>query len=264
MNKILVPTDFSDTANKALEFAVKLAKCFDSEIHLLNSYDVPHSGATLMISIDELLEKDSILNLTNSASKLKESHPSVKVITHSHAGPTYDVVLRFIKNNQIDLVVMGTTGAYGLKGKLFGSNTAGLIKNLKIPLMVIPHNAKLTDPNRMGISTDLKFGINDEVYDPARRIALAFGSKVSFFNITEHCAEGELCQIETDFGTDIDFVYGTDLEQGINDYLDEENIDLLVLVSEKHSLMHSIFKPSVTKTMAKHLNIPMLILVQKD
>ena len=263
MKKILVPTDFSNTADKALNYAIELAICFDSELHILNSYDVPHSGSTMIINIDDLLEKDSIKNLEQCKSELKERFPDLDIYIHSISGAADDSVIRFLKNYTIDLVVMGTTGASGIKGALFGSNTSGLIKNIQTPLLVIPNQAEKEDPSRIGISTDLKFQLDDEIYNPVREIALAFGSKVSFFNINETYKKEELESIEKDFGTEIDFVYGTDLEEGINEYLIDSNINLLVLVSEKHSLVHKIFKPSVTKTMAKNLNIPMLILSQK-
>ena len=263
MKNILVPTDFSNTADKALKYAIKLAICFDAELHLLNSYDVPHSGATMIINIDNLLEKDSNTNLELCKNEIASKFPDLKVTVHSKSGPADDSVIRFLNTKKIDLVVMGTTGASGIKGKIFGSTTSGLIKNIKTPLLVIPNQADLDDPCRIGISTDLKFKLDDEIYNPAREIALTFGSKVSFFNVNDLYKNEQLEAIEKEFGTEIDFIYGTDIEEGINEYLIDSNINLLVLVSEKHNLMHKIFKPSVTKTMAKNLNIPMLILSQK-
>lgn len=263
MKKILVPTDFSKTADLALDYAIKLAICFDAEIHLLNSYDVPHSGATIMINIDSLLEKDANESLDACVSNLKDKMPDLPIYTHAHPGAPDDAVIRFLNTHKMDLVVMGTTGASGVKGKIFGSNTSGLIKNIHVPLLVVPNQSEQVDPVRIGISTDLKFTLNDEIYNPVREIALAFGSKVSFFNVSNLYKNEQLEAIEKDFGTELDFVYGHDIEEGIIEYLEDTDINLLVLVSEKHSLVHNIFKPSMTKTMAKNLNIPMLILSQK-
>lgn len=263
MKKILVPTDFSKTADLALDYAIKLAKCFDSEIHLLHSYDVPHSGATLMVNIDSLMEKDAIENLENCLARVKEKSPDLNITTHAKSGSPDDAVIRFLKTHEMDIVIMGTTGASGIKGMIFGSNTSGLIKNIETPLLVVPNKSDQEDPVRIGISTDLKFGVNDEIYNPVREIALAFGSKVSFFNVNDLHNDQKLDAMEKDFGTDIDFVYGHDLEEGINEYLDDSDTNLLVLISEKHSLSHKIFKPSMTKTMAKNARVPMLILSQK-
>lgn len=263
MKKILVPTDFSKTADLALDYAIKIARCFNSEIHLLNSFDVPHSGSALMVNIDNLLKQDSIEELTNCLTKRKEASPDITFHTHAISGTPDDAVMRFLNTNDMDMVIMGTTGASGIKGKLFGSNTSGLIKNIKTPLLIIPEKSGQSDPARIGISTDLKFKLDDEIYNPVREIALAFGSKVSFFNVNDLHKDEQLDAIEKDFGTEIDFIYGHDLEEGITEYLEDSDLNLLVLVSEKHSLAHKIFKPSMTKTMAKNLDIPMLILYQQ-
>jgi nucleotide-binding universal stress UspA family protein len=263
MKKILVPTDFSKTANKALDYAIKIAKCFGSEIHLLNSYELPHSGATLIINIDDLLAKDSHEALEKCVSKIEINHPDIVIKTHSKSGNASDTIIRYLKIHTIDLIIMGTTGASGIKGKIFGSTTSNLIKNISTPMFVVPSKTKLEDPVRIGISTDLKFKLNDPIYNPVKKLAAAFGSRVSFFNVNDIYKKEQLDTIEKQFGNEIDFVYGHDLEEGINEYLEDSNLNLLVLISEKHSLAHKIFKPSMTKIMAKKLTVPMLILPQK-
>jgi nucleotide-binding universal stress UspA family protein len=215
-----------------------------------------------MVSIDDLIAKDSAQHLENLLEKLEASYPNLKFQTHSISGGVDDAVRHFLRSNQVDMVVMGTTGASGLKGKLFGSNASSLIQNIKTPLLVVPHNAKIKDPTRIGISTDLKIAMTDEIYNPIRKIALAFGSKINFFNVSDVYKEDQLISMEESFGMDIDFIYGHDIEESIKEYLDEVHIDILVFVAEKHSIFHKIFKPSISKTMARELEIPMLILAQ--
>ncbi|MCB9194698.1 MAG: universal stress protein [Flavobacteriales bacterium] len=262
MKKILVPTDFSGAADSAVKFALKISENFNSEVVLLNSFEVPHSGATMMVSINDLLQEESVKGLERLSSRIGEDYPSTKIKTVSLQGNLENCVEEVIKSHQIDLVVMGTTGATGIEGKLFGSNTANMIRNISAPLIVLPENADIDLPKSIAITTDFKFEVDDAIYNPVREFALGYSSKVNFINVTTSYQEADLQVIEDKFGMDVDFVYNENVEAGIKEYLEQKKVDLLVVVAEKHSIFHNIFKPSHSKMMARELNIPMMILAQ--
>lgn len=262
MNNILVPTDFSSSADIALRFALKLADRFSTKLFILNSYEIPHSGATMMVSINDLLQEESVKGLERLKERVEEDYPELEVQTISMMGALDVCVQKAIDEFNCNLVVMGTTGATGIEGKLFGSNTASMIRNISAPLIVLPHDAEINDPCKIAITTDFKFGIDDEIYNPAREFALNFGSNISFINVTTEYKEEQLDEMEKKFGMDVDFVYNENVEEGIKEYLSDKKVDLLVVVAEKHNIFHSIFKPSHSKMMARELNIPMMILAQ--
>lgn len=262
MNNILVPTDFSSAADIALRYALKIAERFNTKLYILNSYEVPHSGATMMVSINDLLQEESVKGLERLKERIGEDYPSLDIQTVSMQGSLDVCVQKSIDEFHLDLVVMGTTGASGIEGKLFGSNTASLIRNISAPLIVLPYNAEISEPNRIAISTDFKFEIDDEVYNPVRELALNYASNINFINVTTEYKEDELDAMEEKFGMDVDFVYNEDVEEGIKEYLSDKKVDLLVIVAEKHGIFHNIFKPSHSKMMARELDIPMMILAQ--
>ncbi|CAG5078807.1 universal stress protein [Parvicella tangerina] len=262
MKNILVPTDFSSAADIALRYALKLADRFNAKLYILNSYEVPHSGATMMVSINDLLQEESQKGLQRLDERLSEDYPNLDIQTISMQGGLDVCVQKSIEEFHLDLVVMGTTGASGIEGKLFGSNTASMIRNITAPLIVLPHDAEINEPCKIAVSTDFKFSIEDEIYNPAREIALNYNSDISFINVTTEYKEEELNAIEKKFGMDVDFVYNEDIEEGIKEYLSDKKVDLLVIVAEKHGIFHNIFKPSHSKMMARELDIPMMILAQ--
>ncbi|MCB9189867.1 MAG: universal stress protein [Flavobacteriales bacterium] len=262
MKNILVPTDFSSAADIALRYALKLADRFSAKLFVLNSYEVPHSGATMMVSINDLLQEESVKGLERLKDRVGEDYPGIDIQTISMMGGIDVCVQKAIDEFNLDLVVMGTTGASGIEGKLFGSNTASMIRNITAPLVVLPHDAEINDPCKIAVSTDFKFSIDDEIYNPAREFALNFSSNISFINVTTEYKEEELDAMEKKFGMDVDFVYNENIEEGIKEYLADKKVDLLVVVAEKHNIFHSIFKPSHSKMMARELNIPMMILAQ--
>ncbi len=262
MKNILVPTDFSSAADIALRYALQLASRFDAKLFILNSYEIPHSGATMMVSINDLLQEESQKGLQRLKTRLGEDYPSLDIQTLSMQGSLEGCVQKSIDEFNLDLVIMGTTGATGIEGKLFGSNTASLIRNISAPLVVLPHDAEINEPCKIGIATDFKFDVEDEIYNPVREMALNYGSSINFINVTTKFKEEELSAMEKKFGMDIDFVYNEDVEEGIREYLTDKKLDLLVIIAEKHGIFHSIFKPSHSKMMARELDIPMMILAQ--
>lgn len=262
MKNILVPTDFSSAADIALRYAIKLASRLDAKLFILNSYEVPHSGATMMVSINDLLQEESEKGLERLKNRVAEDSPNMDVQVISLQGGLDSSVQKSVEEFDLDLVIMGTTGASGIEGKLFGSNTASLIRNISAPLIVLPHDAEVSEPCKVAISTDFKFEVDDKIYDPVRELALNYGANINFINVTTEYKEDELNAMEKKFGMEIDFVYNENVEQGIQEYLANKKVDLLVIVAEKHGIFHSIFRPSHSKMMARELNIPMMILAQ--
>jgi nucleotide-binding universal stress UspA family protein len=260
MKKILVPTDFSESAGKALDFAINLSKIFDSKVFLVNTYAVPHAGATMMVSIDDLLKQESVKHLNKEEERLKAAHPNLEVVTYCLPGSLDAALKDFTKDHHIDLVVMGTTGASGWQGKLFGSNTANLVGNISCPVIAIPYESTVNKPCKLVISTDLKTPTNSAVYEPVKGLAASLGSSIRFVHITNKNTSKDLGALEKEFGNEVDFVYDEDVELGLNEYLSINNVDLLVIVAKKHGFFESLFNPSVSKRLARELTIPMMFL----
>jgi nucleotide-binding universal stress UspA family protein len=145
MKKILVPCDFSRTAEEAFRFAVKIADKNESEIHLLYVIDSPPGN----ISAPEL----SQIPTFNGAfwqrieNQLQEKFCSLKAKHRAeHLAITFTIesgslsqkIEHCIKESEIDVVVMGTNGASGFKELFIGSNTEKIVRNGKVPVVAIP------------------------------------------------------------------------------------------------------------------------------
>jgi nucleotide-binding universal stress UspA family protein len=262
MKKILIPTDFSKAATKAVNYALNLAQLTNAKIYLMNTYAVPHAGATIMVSIDDLLKHESVKNLNAEEARIKELFPKMEVSSYCYPGSIDTVLSDFCDDHHIDFIVMGTTGASGWEGKLFGSNTANLIGSVKCPIIAVPIESAITKPCNIVISTDLKTANNAEVYAPVKLFANVLGSTVRFVHITTKESAQDLRSIEKDFGNEVDFVYEDDVEEGLEFYLNMNKVDLLVLVAKKHGFFERLFNPSVSKKLAKELKISMMFLYQ--
>jgi nucleotide-binding universal stress UspA family protein len=142
MKKILVPCDFSKQAVNALQFALDLASESKGEVHLLNAIELPTMyDTTLMpaLSFEQQLLKELENNAENHFKKLKEKHNNAGIEIQSHIkfGNPYRMIIDYATENKIDLIVMGTHGASGMREVLIGSNTEKIVRSATVPVIAI-------------------------------------------------------------------------------------------------------------------------------
>jgi len=141
MKKILVPVDGSKFALNAVEKAKELAKAFDSEIILLNIIPV-YPGAFSTYSISEGLKinllKEAKINsakILDSAKKRLDGYE--KVTTVSLEGNIADEILNYAKENDVDMIIMGSQGLSNLHNIFIGSVTRKVALQATKPIMII-------------------------------------------------------------------------------------------------------------------------------
>jgi len=144
MKKILVPTDFSDIANNALNEAVQIAKKSNAEVVLLS---VIEEGSTGSIKITgEIKDKDVQENIyiIKLIEKTKErlaniisEQNDVTVTSEIRMGNPFHSISDIISEHDVSLVVMGTRGASGLEELVIGSNTEKVVRHSKCPVLSV-------------------------------------------------------------------------------------------------------------------------------
>jgi nucleotide-binding universal stress UspA family protein len=169
MKKILVPTDFSKSAEYALKVAAQIAKKNNGEIILIHMLELPTSGNDAVSSSHDIPElmlfKNAALNkldeIMNSAF-LKGLNVS-KVIQFEMA---FDGILKSGKAHNADLIVMGSHGASGFQEMFIGSNTEKVVRNSSVPVLVI----KKEDGNFNADSFVFASDFSDEIKEPFKKV----------------------------------------------------------------------------------------------
>ena len=143
MKHILVPTDFSDNAWNALKYGIELFQKTKCTFYLVHINPIPtYSGAgtslrTASEDFRQNILKESKLELQNLLGQIaKETtqtskHTFVPIALYDFF---VDAIKRESENKKIDLIIMGTKGASGLKKATIGSNTGDVITKVKCPL----------------------------------------------------------------------------------------------------------------------------------
>lgn len=157
MKTRLCPTDFSLLADSAIHYAVKMATVFDASLILYHCF-IPFESAfyPLNSSTQENLDTKTILtnHLTAIMNSIMDKNPNLSITIHVDQGPDNIKIPKFFKKNKIDLIVMGTKGASGLKEKIIGSFTAEVMTKASCPVLAIPKKYKFKIPKKITFASN--------------------------------------------------------------------------------------------------------------
>ncbi|WP_187261617.1 universal stress protein [Pontibacter beigongshangensis] len=276
MKKILVPIDFSANASNALQYAASLATQTGSSLTLVHVMPVQVAGVTeapLVVTPDAEAEALYTARLHEVARQLEEEHRhTFKVNAVCTTGLFLDKLIRLIRTEKIDLVVMGTAGASTFLDKLLGTNTLSLIRNAPCPVLAIPAQVQYTGVRRVAYASDLS--ANDMVFlKQLHAFALPFKPEISIVHVkakphlksktdqralqtlANHFPEWPYTQVEVKEG---------DISAGILTFAQEHNIDILALALHERSLLEELFHTSVSRKLALKCPVPLLTLPEQD
>lgn len=136
---ILVPTDASESAQRALMLAIEIAKKYGSRILLLHVVYTPEAlGYTLSGGISVPQEELSIYGREALTAALAGIDTGNVRIEKKHLpGHPGIVILEEIESGHMDLVVMGNRGYGAIAGSLLGSVSQRVLSKTKCPVMIV-------------------------------------------------------------------------------------------------------------------------------
>jgi nucleotide-binding universal stress UspA family protein len=268
MKTILVPTDFSANAENAATYAAELALLAKAKLILLNVYSVPLPVADVpvtMIPIDEL-EAQCMADLKNLQNKIALKHPGLESEIITKAGFVVEEILLMAEEYKADLIVMGVLGN-GKSTSVFGSNTTALMKKAKCPVLAIPAGLIFIRPEKIALACDYSAIVPEHVTDTVKYFVHLLGSKLHVFNVLKRAElvtyekasaevnlENSLCDIEHS----LHYPSGENLLEETNNFIETNNIGMLVMIPHSYNLISRLFHTSSTKKMAFHTKIPLL------
>ena len=160
MKKILVPTDFSQRAEEALDFAIQFNKKIKGKIVLMHVLDFPSGSFNTMGDIESLdpeiiYHGEFIKGVHEKLEGIKDSLNNENVDVKIKYGNPYVSISKEIAEEKVDYIIMGSDGASGLKEVFIGSVAEKVIRNADCPVIVVKGSAKLNDMKNFVFATDL-------------------------------------------------------------------------------------------------------------
>ena len=277
MQRILIPTDFSENSWNAIKYCLELFKNDKCTFYILHINPIPpYSGAgssvrTTTAVIKEAMLKESKIELKKMLEQIRDYSDNRNHTFSSTALYDYfvDAVKREVKEKKIDLIVMGTKGASGLKRVTVGSNTGDVITKVMCPLLAVPENATYKIPREIAFPTDYHIAYDIKVLDTLIAVVHMNEATLRIVHISKKGEDlSEEQQKNKEFlhdylrGVDHSFhsLTGTRLEAAIQCFVESRDIDLVAMVAKNLNFFQRIlFKPAVEE-ISYHTDIPFLVL----
>jgi universal stress protein A len=139
---ILIPTDFSDTADAALDYGKMLAVKFGASVHLVHVFSDPYVLAAyapdVYSEVPAVLREEALREVDNELRKRRdEGDHSVPIVTATATGLTAKELVRYATEHEIDLIVMGTHGRHGIAHLLLGSVAEHVVRTAPCPVLTV-------------------------------------------------------------------------------------------------------------------------------
>lgn len=174
-NLILVPTDFSEVANNAVNHAIAVAKAYKNGITLINIIDEGFLGGLFSSNQTELVKEAVESRLNKMAADIRTTH-GLEVYTRIGSGRVYKVISEIANTENYDSIIMGSHGASGLE-QVIGSNASRTIQYAEVPVVVVKNQPIREGYKKIVMPIDLSIESRQKV-DWSKHLAKQFGSEV--------------------------------------------------------------------------------------
>ncbi|MCB9447357.1 MAG: universal stress protein [Flavobacteriales bacterium] len=271
MKKILVPTDFSENAAHAAQYALALFQYEAVHIMLFHAYNLPHGISDTLISIDDILKQNAEDALATEISRLTKINRNPRAMFSSKAvpGEPSDAIVRDATKDSFDLIVMGTRGAGGIRGWLMGSNTVAVIERAPCSVLAIPGNVSFTKPTEIVVAVDRIASLRTSNLGMLKHIGATYQSHITLMHVATE-EEDDDNELRLKAGNSIfsppiqvsaETIRNPNFISGLEEYLQTKGpTRWLVMIPHRRSSLDRLVRKSQTKLWARHTSIPLLAL----
>lgn len=276
MRKILIPTDFSENAMNAIEYAIDIFKYDISQFFIMHAYQDNIYDDEVLISkkslefVTESVRKASQKELENILTTINIISPNPRHTYNvmSANNVLLDEVDKIVDEENIDIIIMGTKGSANDKKVTFGSHTLQVLRYVQCPVLAIPENYKYTQPKHVLFPTNYiipykrrELKLLCEMVSPYRAVIdilyISMTEKLSLRQKdNQNFIKEELCKNVINFKVE----KSKHIINTVYKYIKENHIDMLVMVNTRHSFLENILFQSTIDELSLHLDIPFLAL----
>ncbi|HRG91969.1 MAG TPA: universal stress protein [Chitinophagaceae bacterium] len=271
MKTIIIPTDFSPVATNAMHYGLEMARSVNASLLLFHAYQVPVSYSDvpiILVSVDEL-KKSAEERLETLKKEVEHiSSGAVKIYTEAVMGNFSDELENICQKINPFAVVMGSKGSAGIERVLFGSNTLAAIKHITWPVIAVPPGKTFGNGiQKIGFACDFRNIVETTPAAAILEMVNTFHAELHVLNVDYHDKhfkpdtpeQSVLLHTLLESAKPVyHFIEHRDVEDGINEFADKNNLDLLITIPKKHKLLEGLFHRSSTKELIVHSHVPVM------
>jgi nucleotide-binding universal stress UspA family protein len=259
MNTVIVPVDFSETSLNAARYAMKLLTGHYGVHMILHSvYEKPSQAADIQTKLEKL--KAELMDIG-----------IVKITLLAEEGSDFIMELeKLARHQQADLIIMGITGRSAIGQTFIGSNTLKMVSKKVCPVLIVPPDATHRDVKNVLLTSDFKNVMSSTPSVPIKKVLKTFRPSLHIINVdSEHYValteayqeqRAQLAEMFKEFNPEFYFLGLYNIDEAINQFAHDKNVDFIIVIHKEHSLMEKLFVKSHTKKLAYHSSVPVLAL----
>lgn len=276
MKNILLPTDFSETARNALEYALNFFKGEICTFYFLSIYTTGKytTGDLWQASGDEsvydtlLFKKKITLDVLIDQLEQKFSDKKFRFKAIANYDEFTKAINQVVELNEIDFIVMGTQGVKNVKEMVFGSHTQRVIREVDCPILVVPKGATSTAFDKMLFTLDYEDEFNPSVIKPLIRLIAKHKVSLEILRMRKEDLNSEDLTIEEKkikksfkgIGHKIHLVSKVHTVDAINSLVQVLGIDMNVVTAKKEMFLERVLFGSSVINIINSSRIPLLVL----
>ncbi|WP_234859350.1 universal stress protein [Aquimarina aquimarini] len=278
MKRILIPTDFSDNAWNTILYAIELYRKNTCEFYLLHTYDLEPVQLVGIVSsqligrLYDTVKQESQQRLEMIIEDIKNSNPGSEHTfkTMNRRGTLTQNIEELYDQTPYDMIIIGTKGATGAKSIFLGSNTQHVIKTIShCPILIIPEDSYFKKISEIAFATDFERMYYRSEMSPILDFAKKHQATIRMIHIYDknrldplqnynsNSLEEYFKHVKYDFHVISDF---SSVKNAIQAFVEELEIDLLVMIKYDQSFIEKIIKEPVIKKMTFDSMIPFLVI----
>ena len=274
MNKILVPVDFSEYSEYALEVAASLAKKKNAEIIVLHMMGLSEAVLTKDDS-QEFMEAQYYMKLAKKRFDMFFNRPWLKDIKLTQMVQNYKVfreINNVAKEKDIDLIVMGSHGTGGLSEIFVGSNTEKVVRTSEVPVLVIKKRIQGFKIQKVVFGFDFQIE-NVPAYHKAIKLFRSLKGDVHLVHVNlpgiSFMSTSEIQEEINKFlrvahhgdlpnNVNVHQISDYSVETGLYHYAKKVDADLIAIPTHGRSGLAHFFKGSIGEDITNHVNLPVM------
>lgn len=273
MSHILVATDFSPVADEAVHYACKLASDFGASVTVLHSFIIPVTFSDTPMPVMPVDEGREIAEerMKEVIGRLSTEYPALSIESKIMFGDIMDCLEEYTEHRRPWLTVVGNSGADDAPLWL-GSNVLSILKHLQSTVLAIPADAVYKRPEKLCFACDFTNIADHLQTENLVQLAEQTGAQLHVLNVDYHSRHystdtplesTELHAALANLKPVYHFVEKENVEEGIREFIEANQMDWLIIVPHKHSFFEGLFHKSHTKAIMKMAHIPLVAMHEK-
>lgn len=272
MNAILLAIDESKESKNAITYATAFAEEMRKDIVLVNVYQYPVSYSevpVISIGLKEIEEESKHL-LEKVKQEIKdECDNKIKIYTESIYGETSREISKLIIKLNPYLIIFGTKGVSGIERLFLGSTSLEVLRSTNKPILIITPEVKYQKIKKIGIAVDFEKSTETITLKIIRDIINIYKSKLTVVHVDyerhHFTAETPMETLNVDnllseFNPEYKYIENKDVSAGIEEFINDNEIDIIVVYPKKHTWFEKLFEKSITRAIIHKASKPVLCL----